>query len=127
MELRRRPVSLIALGLTLAPLAIVLPLALRQPAPPKRFLWPWLAVPTGIAAVGTEAQGRGAVERQLVDIGRELVLVIQHLVEGDELAGVRGHAAHRRDHARLRPALHLVVRLVLADRGDQILPLVVVG
>ena len=41
-------------------------------------------------------QRGGAVHGQLVDVGGELVLAVEHLVVGDDLAGVGGHAAHRR-------------------------------
>src|SRR5216684_152567 len=80
-----------------------------------------------VLAVGAGAQGRWPIQRQLVDFWRELVIVIHHLIKRNDLAGVRGEAAHRRHQARLRSALHFVVRLVLADGGDQVIPLPVIG
>ena len=63
----------------------------------------------------------------LSTVGGELVLAVEHVVVGDDLAGVGGHAAHRGDEAGLRAALDLVVRLVLADGADQVFPFEVVG
>ena len=60
----------------------------------------------------------GTVERQAFDVGGELVLAGEHLVAGDDLTGVAGHAAHRRDQARFGAALHFVVRAVVADCVD---------
>ncbi len=74
-----------------------------------------------------ELERRGAGHGELVDVGGELVLAVEHVVEGDDLAGVGGHAAHRGDQARLGAALDLVVELVLADGVDQVVPLDLVG
>src|SRR4051794_19517560 len=57
---------------------------------------------------GVDLQGRGAVHGELVDVRRELVRAVQHVVEGDDLPGVRGHAAHRGDQARLGATPDLV-------------------
>ena len=72
-------------------------------------------------------KGAGESIGQLVETRGELVLAVEHLVEGDLLAGVGGHAAHRGHQARFDAPLHLVVRLVLADGVDQVVPFVLVG
>ena len=77
---------------------------------------------TGYLPSGPGCSGAGGIDGQLVDAGGELVLVLQDLVVGDDLAGVGGHAAHRGDQAGLGAALDLVVGLVLADGVDQVVP-----
>ena len=55
-------------------------------------------------------------------VGANSCVAVEHLVESDDLAGVGGHAAHRRDQAGLGAALHFVVGLVVADGVDQVVP-----
>ena len=55
------------------------------------------------------------------------MLVVEHLLVGDFLPSVSGHAAHVRDHACLDAARHFVVRHVADDRVDEVLPLELVG
>src|SRR5437773_883304 len=54
------------------------------------------------------------------------MVAVEHGLKADLLSGMRGHAAHAGDQARLYAALDLVVRLVVADGGDQLIPLVLV-
>ena len=49
---------------------------------------------------------------------------VQHVFKGDFLAGVSGHAAHRGHDAGFDAAPGFVVRLVVADGGEQVVPLV---
>ena len=88
--------------------------------------------PSPAAARGTcrrrpASSGAGRIHRQLVDVRGELVRAVEHLVVGDDLAGVGGHAAHRGHQAGLGAALDFVVRLVLADGVDQVVPFELVG
>ena len=48
----------------------------------------------GVLAVLPGAEGSGGIHRQGVEPGRELVVMVDRLVPGDDLAGVAGHAAH---------------------------------
>ena len=52
---------------------------------------------------------------------------VEDFVKGDDLARVGGHAAHGGDQAGFGAALGFVVGLVVANRRDQIPPLVSVG
>src|SRR5207248_3186650 len=63
----------------------------------------------------------------VVNIRRELVVGVEHLVEGDFLADVGGGAAHAGDEAGFDAALHLVVGFVVDDGVDQGVPCVLVG
>ena len=69
--------------------------------------------------------GRG-IHRELVDVGGKFVLAVEHLVVGDFLASVGGHAAHRGHEAGFDAAFHLVVGLVAADGFHQVVPLVLI-
>src|ERR1035437_10842498 len=81
----------------------------------------------GIPAVRSGAQRRWSVHGQLIHVGSELVFAIHHLVEGDDLSRVSGHAPHGTHQAGLGATLDLVVWLVVADRLDQVFPLEVIG
>ena len=59
--------------------------------------------------------------------GANLMLAVEHVLEGDFLAGMRGHAAHAGDQAGFDAALRFVVGLVLADGLNQVIPFVLVG
>src|SRR5260370_28892330 len=76
-----------------------------------------------ILTIGPGRQRSGSVHRELVHAWREFVLAIEYLVEGDNLTGVGGHAAHGGHQAGFRAALHFVVRLVLTDGFGQVVPL----
>src|SRR5262249_8105541 len=76
-----------------------------------------------VLAVGAGPQRGIGLVRQLVEVAAQVVLVVVHLVIGGDLPRVGGQAAHRRDQARLGPALRLVVGLVVADGGDEMVPL----
>jgi len=69
----------------------------------------------GIFAIGPGLQGRRRIHRQLVQAGRHLVVAVEHVVVGDFLAGVRGHAAQACHEAGLDAALGFIVGLVVAD------------
>ena len=70
---------------------------------------------------------RAGVHGELVEVRRELVVAVEHLVVGDDPAGVGGHAAHRSHQAGLDAPFHLVVGFVVADGVDQVVPFVLVG
>ena len=55
------------------------------------------------------------------------MLAVEHVLSGDFLAGVGGHAAHAGGQAGFDPALRFVVGLVLANRLNQVIPFVLVG
>lgn len=55
------------------------------------------------------------------------MLAIEDFIVGDDLAGVSCHASHRSDQACFGATLHFVVRLVVADRVDQVIPFDLVG
>src|SRR5439155_13212445 len=76
-----------------------------------------------VFAVRVRHDRRRAGRGQLVHVRRELVFAVEHVLEGDGLTRVRGHPAHAAYQTRLGAAADLVVRLVLADRFHQILPL----
>ena len=80
---------------------------------------PRLRVPT----VRAQRQGRRRVHGQLVQAGREFMIVVQRLVPCDRAPGMARHAPHDLDEARLDAAPGLVERLVLADGLDQVVPL----
>src|SRR5262249_29687984 len=67
------------------------------------------------------------VQRQSVDVGSELVLVVEHLVARDDLARVGGHAAHGGDQTGFGAAPDLVVGLILANRSQEVVPLQLIG
>src|SRR5204863_7318332 len=79
-----------------------------------------------VAAVRARKQWSRRRERQLIQSGSELVCAVEHRVERDLLARVRRHASHAAHQARLNAALDLAVRLVVADRVDQRIPLILV-
>src|SRR5664280_1040254 len=81
----------------------------------------------GILTIFVGHHWRGGAHRELVHIGGELVLAVEYVFESNLLAGVGGHAAHARDKAAFRAAFGLVVRLVVADGVQQIVPLVYIG
>src|SRR5271157_1101016 len=80
-----------------------------------------------IPVVFPDMQGRRGVHGQGVEAGRELVVVVESLVPGDDLARVAGHVAHDLDQACLGAPLRLVERPVLPDGIDQVIPLELVG
>ena len=57
---------------------------------------------TGYFPSGTARRGEGPSSVNVFDAWCELMIVIHHLVERDQLACVRGKAAHRRHQARFR-------------------------
>ena len=67
-------------------------------------------------------QWRFGIERQLVDLRRELVAVVQELLERPLLARVSRHPAHRRDRTGHHTPFEFVVRRVLTNRLDQVIP-----
>ena len=71
-----------------------------------------------MATIGIREHTRLGVLGHLVDGWGELEVPVDHLLERDFLTGVRGHAAHGRDHA----GAHVVVGLVGEDRGDEFVP-----
>ena len=80
----------------------------------------------GISAVGVGLDGRGGIHGELVHAGRVFLVAVEHFVEGDYPPGVGRPAAHVGHDACLDAALDLVVRLVVADGVDQVVPFVVV-
>ena len=50
------------------------------------------------------------------------MLAIEHLVAGDDLAGMSGHAPHGRDQTRFHAALHFAVGLVVANGVGEMFP-----
>ena len=80
-----------------------------------------------VPAVFPDMQGRRGIHGQGVEAGRELVVVVEGLVPGDDLAGVASHAAHDLDEAGLGAPLRLVERPVLPDGIDQVILLELVG
>src|SRR5262249_29341319 len=81
----------------------------------------------GAFAVLAQAQRSRPVQRQSVDVGSELVLVVEHLVARDDLARVGGHAAHGGDQTGFGAAPDLVVGLILANRSQEVVPLQLIG
>src|ERR1043165_6102177 len=59
-----------------------------------------------VSAIGICDYWRRTVERHLVRVGCEFVFGIQHFLERDLLARMRGHAAHRSDNAGFHAAFH---------------------
>src|SRR5579872_3226215 len=79
-----------------------------------------------VLAVGAGLQRRRRINSQLLEPRRHPLVAVQRGLERDLLAGMRGHAAHIACDARLDASLRLVVGLVLPDRLDQLVPLVLV-
>ena len=52
--------------------------------------------------------------------------MVQHLIVGDLLAGVRCESTHGGDHAGLYAALTFVERFVVANGGHQVVPFVLI-
>src|SRR5450631_1312422 len=69
-----------------------------------------------------ELQRGRAGHREFVDVRGKLALAVEHVVKGNDLPGVCGHAAHGGDEAGLGPSLHFVVKLVFANGMDQVVP-----
>src|SRR5579862_8362420 len=74
-----------------------------------------------VLAVGIRLDGRVALgAREFVDAGAGLPVRLGELVEGDGLARMDRHAAHRGHEAGLHAARDLVVGRVVADRVHQV-------
>ena len=71
--------------------------------------------------------GAGPLHREVGDAGGQFVRESHNLLEGDLLGRVGGHAAHVRHQAGLHRPRHFVVRLILSDGLQQVLPLQRVG
>src|SRR5260370_41897908 len=67
----------------------------------------------GVLSVGKSLERRGGIHRQFIRLRREFVLAIEHLIAGDDLAGMSGHAPHGRDQSRLDAALAFTVGVVV--------------
>ena len=52
------------------------------------------------------------------------MLAVHHLLEGDFLTGMSGHTTHRSHEAGHSATFDFVVLFVVADGGNQMLPLV---
>jgi hypothetical protein len=71
-------------------------------------------------------RGRG-IHAEVLDARSELVVAVEDLIVGDDLAGVGGHAPHRGDQTGAHAAIDLVVGLVVADGFGEVFPLHLVG
>src|SRR4030042_5511625 len=75
-----------------------------------------------ILAIGIQTKRCGRIIGQLIETGCELVLAVKRIVEGDDLARVSSHPAHSIDQAGLGAAFDLVVRFVVTNGIDQVIP-----
>ena len=60
--------------------------------------------------------------RELIDVGCKFVRRVECVFVRHFLAGMGGHAAERSNHAGGRAAFDFVVRLILPNGGDQLIP-----
>ena len=67
------------------------------------------------------------IHTEILDARSELVVAVEDLIVGDDLARMGGHATHRGDQAGAHAAIDLVVRLVVADGLGEVFPLHLVG
>src|ERR1043166_6654878 len=77
-----------------------------------------------VFSVGITLHGWRRIHRPLVDSGRVLVWMTEHLVVSDFLAGVCRHAPHGGNDTGLDSKGHFIVRLVVANRVHQVIPFV---
>ena len=68
-----------------------------------------------------------AVIGQAIEVVAELEVGLHDLLPGDGLPGVAGGAAHERGKVGIDPALQLVMRPVLADALNEVVPFVLPG
>lgn len=78
-------------------------------------------------AGGVGEDGGRRIHAEVLDARGELVVVVEDLIIGDDLAGVGGHTTHRRHETGAHAAIDFVVGLVVANSLGEIFPLHLVG
>ena len=76
--------------------------------------------------IGFDRRGIATQPHELFNLGRQRIGV-EGVIPHHTLTGVRGHAAHVTYLTGERAALGFVVRLVITDGVEQILPFVLIG